>query len=279
MSPKGVFTLEKTKRRPRLLWLVPVLALVCLGVFALLVRPGLFRILPAACSRSCAAANALYLYSSGLSPAPGSQLAGDPVLSGGEIIADPAITELVISNGFETLTGGCMPVTYFCQGDDLWADLPFGSDTIGPYGCGPTAMAMVVSSMTDETVNPFQMSLQAVEHGCWARGNGSYHTIVNVLAGEFGLRSDSFEGRDADSLINTLISGKLLVALMGPGHFTNGGHFILLRGVTLSGDILVADPNSRERSLTAWDPELILSELSTATDNGAPIWMLSTAED
>lgn len=268
--------MEKTTRRPRLR-LVPVLALVCLGALALLTRFGPLHILPEACQRSLASANAVYLRAHGLIPAPDSQLAGDPLLSGGEIITDPAVTELVMSNGFETLTGGCMPVTYFCQGDPLWADLPFGSDTIGPYGCGPTAMAMAVSSMTGETVNPFQMSLKAVELGCWARGQGSFHTIVNVLSGDFGLNSDTFEGRDSNSLVNALISGKLLVALMGPGHFTNGGHFILLRGVTLSGDILVADPNSRERSLTAWDPEIILSELSDANDNGAPLWVLSTA--
>ena len=41
---------------------------------------------------------------------------------------------------------------------------------------------------------------------------------------------------------------------MGPGHFTNGGHFIILRGVTLDGSVLVADPASQERSLTTWDP-------------------------
>ena len=35
---------------------------------------------------------------------------------------------------------------------------------------------------------------------------------------------------------------------MSAGHFTSGGHFILLRGVTLDGNILVADPNSRARS-------------------------------
>lgn len=269
--------MEKTTRRPRLRRL-PLISLAGLGACALLIRFGPLRTTPGACPLPFAAANSVYLYTHGLISVSGSQLAGDPLLSGGELITDPAVTELVSSHGIETLTGGCMPVTYFCQADEIWADLPFGSDTIGPYGCGPTAMAMAVSSMTGEIVNPFQMSLKAVELGCWARGHGSFHTIVDVLAADAGLRSESFEGRSSVSLINTLVSGKLIVALMGPGHFTNGGHFILLRGVTLSGDILVADPNSRERSLTAWDPEIILSELSDATDNGAPLWVLSPGD-
>ena len=72
----------------------------------------------------------------------------------------------------------------------------------------------------------------------------------------------------------TLRDGGLVVALVGPGHVTDGGHFILVRGTTLAGEILVADPNSLERSLTAWDPQIILDELSSARDNGAPLWAL-----
>ena len=66
------------------------------------------------------------------------------------------------------------------------------------------------------------------------------------------------------------------MALMTKGHFTNSGHFIVLRGGTLEGKILVADPNSRERSLAAWEPQLILDELSPARYAGAPIWEIST---
>lgn len=44
------------------------------------------------------------------------------------------------------------------------------------------------------------------------------------------------------------------------------------------GTILVADPNSEERSLMEWEPQLILDELSASTANGAPLWVLSPAE-
>ena len=43
----------------------------------------------------------------------------------------------------------------------------------------------------------------------------------------------------------------------------------------VEGKVLVADPNSRERSLMAWDPELILSELSASRSSGAPLWRFS----
>lgn len=40
-----------------------------------------------------------------------------------------------------------------------------------------------------------------------------------------------------------LSQGKLVVASMGPGTFTRGGHFIVLTGITDDGKIKVNDPN------------------------------------
>ena len=89
------------------------------------------------------------------------------------------------------------------------------------------------------------------------------------------LEANAISERTVDQIRRELYSGHILAALVGPGHFTTGGHFILIRGVTLSGDVLVADPNSLERSLEVWDPQIILDELSSARDSGAPLWVLS----
>ena len=137
---------------------------------------------------------------------------------------------------------------------------------------------MVVASMTDTQTDPALMSQWAADQGYWARRSGSYLSIVEGTAQAHGLQAESFPGRTPDELLEELLSGKVLVALMGPGHFTNRGHFILLRGVTLSGQVLVADPNSAERSLSVWDPQLILDELSKSTNNGAPLWSIAQPE-
>lgn len=193
------------------------------------------------------------------------------------VLPTPApVTELLEVDGRQVLTGGCVDVTYFCQSSDEWKDLPYGTDTIGPYGCGPTAMAIAVASLTDTDTDPAVMAAWAVEHGYWARRSGSYHSIVLGTARSFGLLAEPFASRDANDVLDALYQGKMLVALMGAGHFTRGGHFILLRGLTQSGEVLVADPNSPENSLTPWDPQIILDELSSARDNGAPLWALWT---
>lgn len=192
---------------------------------------------------------------------------------------EPPLTEVLETDSGQVLTGGTVPVTYFCQSDETWAEQPYGTDTIGPYGCGPTAMAMAVASLTDTDTDPVKMAAWAVDHGYWARRSGSYHSIVQGIARDFGLEAESFTGRTPSELRRALRSKDLLVALMGKGHFTTGGHFILIRGVTLSGEVLVADPNSLERSLQTWDPQIILDELSSARDHGAPLWILSAPAD
>ena len=203
------------------------------------------------------------------------QLADDPVLTGGGPAADPAVTELNVINGQEILTGGTIPIVYFNQGSETWADQPYGTDDIGRYGCGPTAMAMVVGSMTEADTDPLQMAQLAVSLGHWAKRGGSYLSVVEGLASASGLTAVSLQERTPDALMDALTGSNLLVALMGPGHFTKGGHFILIRGATLSGEVLVADPNSQERSLMEWEPELILEELSRSTSDGAPLWVIS----
>ena len=49
-------------------------------------------------------------------------------------------------------------VHYYNQLDQRWKDTVYGDSTIGRSGCEPTALAMAVSSLTDTTIDPMQMS-------------------------------------------------------------------------------------------------------------------------
>lgn len=189
------------------------------------------------------------------------------------------VTALEIRDGREYLTGGTREFVYYNQTDEAWAEKKYGSDRLGGYGCGPTAMAMVVSSLTEADMNPELMAQHCVDHGYWARKRGSYLSLVPGAAEDFGLTCTPLvpEETDAGLISQHLFSGSLIVALMGPGHFTNGGHFIVLHGATLDGSVLVADPANRDRTLTTWDPQLILDELSASRSNGGPLWAISAS--
>lgn len=175
-----------------------------------------------------------------------------------------------------TFTDNITPVVYYNQGDERYKEKPYGADKIGGYGCGPTAMAMVISSLTDKTVDPVEMAKWSCDNGYWSPGGGSYHSLIPGAAKAFGLQVEGCPAKESQKIVDALSSGKLVIAIMGKGHFTSSGHFILLRGVTAEGKILVADPASKKRSEQEWDLSIILNEAHKNTGAGGPFWIVST---
>lgn len=171
-------------------------------------------------------------------------------------------------------TDGVTQVTYYNQLDSRWANSPYGTDNIGGYACGPTAMAIVVSSLTSETVDPPHMAQWAYENGYWCSRSGSYHTLIPGASEEWGLDVEGCTAAEPQRIVDALADGKLVVALMTKGHFTSSGHFIVLRGVTTDGQIMVADPSSYSRSEKTWDLSIILNEASKNAGAGGPFWII-----
>ncbi len=175
-----------------------------------------------------------------------------------------------------TFTDAETSVVYYNQRDVRWGDRMYGrSGTIGEAGCGPTALAIAVASLTDHQVTPYDVAQWSVANGCRCEGDGSYHSLIPNGGRHYGLTVTSI-GRDGRLLVEALQEGKLAIAIMAKGHFTNGGHFIVLRDVTAEGKILVADPASVQRSGQAWDLRIITGEASRRVGSaGGPIWVLS----
>ena len=174
-----------------------------------------------------------------------------------------------------SFTDGQTTVHYYNQLDERWKDIPYGDGTIGRSGCGPTALAMAVSSLSDTTIDPVQMSAWAYDNGYKAYGNGSYLSLIPQGAEHFGLMVDYADKTQAQKVADALADGKLVIAIMSKGHFTSGGHFIVLRGVTAEGNILVADPSSKSRSDQEWSLSLIVNEARDTSGASGPFWILS----
>ena len=171
------------------------------------------------------------------------------------------------------LADGGMEVMYYNQLDERWADIMYGnSSTIGQAGCGPTSMAIVISTLTGEPHDPVELARWSAANGHRCEGNGSYHSLIPAAAAAYGLNCD--RNLDAQGIVDALSSGKLVVVIMSKGHFTRGGHFIVLRGVTGEGKILVADPASYGRSEQEWDLSIIMDESNKAAGSGGPYWAI-----
>ncbi len=175
-----------------------------------------------------------------------------------------------------TFSNAETPVVYYNQTDACWGNKPYGkTSTIGRAGCGPTALAIVVASLTNNKVTPYDTAQWSVENGGLCEGSGSYHSLIPNGGRHYGLTVTSI-GRDGKKLVEALQEGKLVIAIMSKGHFTSSGHFIVLRGVTEDGMILVADPASVKRSNKEWDLNIITGEASRKVGSaGGPFWVLS----
>ena len=192
---------------------------------------------------------------------------------------DPLDADYINSEGVDftgiSFTDGATEVYYYSQLDPRWKNLPYGpSETIGSSGCGPTSLAMVVSSLTSHVVDPVEMCNWAYKNGYLCEGSGSYHSLIPDGAKHFGLTVDYAKANEPQKIVDALASGKLVIAIMGKGHFTSSGHFIVLRGVTSDGNILIADPASKNRSEQEWDLSIILSEARKGAAAGGPFWLI-----
>ena len=166
-------------------------------------------------------------------------------------------------------------LTYFNQLDERWANEMYGkTDTIGVAGCGPTALAIAISNLTGDETDPVEVAEWSYENGYVCEGSGSYISLIPNAAEHFGLSVEKLGKSSAEEIKQHLEDGKMIIAIMGAGHFTSTGHFIVLRGVTDDGKILVADPVSYNRSTQEWDVSTILKEVKNA-GSGGPFWALS----
>lgn len=172
--------------------------------------------------------------------------------------------------------GHSIAITMYSQKDPAWANYLYGGqDPMAVYGCGPTALAIVVSSLTDTALTPPGAADWSFDNGCFSHGNGSVHRLIPDGAAAYGLHTEKLSFLTPESFRLALSFDKLLVLLMGPGDFTDSGHFIVAYGYDADGNIRVADPASNERSAHAWPPETLISQLSKHAFNGGPAWAVS----
>ncbi len=169
-------------------------------------------------------------------------------------------------------------LVYYNQKSDEWKDCAYGEDKIGGYGCGPTACAILLSTLLKKEITPAEMADWAVENGCYIQNGGSYHMIIPLACRSYGLSVTGYSSDESDKVLEALKNGALVGVIMGPGHFTQSGHFIVLYGVTEDGELMLADPASESNTNTLWDAETVFSEAKSYAQSGGPFWVVTNPE-
>ena len=174
-------------------------------------------------------------------------------------------TRLSMKNHKEYIAG----YIYFNQGDSAWNQNGY---CIAKAGCGPTSMAVVITSLTGKWVTPLDTAIWGYQHGFYSR-EGSAHEMIPAMAAAYGLRCQGV-GTDYQEIKNALKAGKPVVCLMGPGYFTRGGHFMVLVAIDNNDCVTVADVGSRTRSAYKYRLADVIAQ-SKGASAGGPFWVMS----
>lgn len=172
---------------------------------------------------------------------------------------------LEMKNKKEMLSG----FVYFNQADAAWNDNGY---QIKSSGCGPTAMALCISSLTGNWVTPVDTAAWAYEQGYYSTA-GASHEMIPALAEKYKLNCKGL-GKDLNKIRKALKEKHPVVALMGPGYFTKKGHFIVLVGIDEKDQVTVADVGSRQRTRYKYPLKDVVEQTKSASAGG-PCWEIS----
>lgn len=151
-------------------------------------------------------------------------------------------------------------VPLFLQWDTQWGYTPYGSGMLAITGCGPTCLAMVGYYLTGEDrFSPDKVAAFSLEHGFYSHGNGSSWTLISEGGSQLGLEVRELP-LDYDLIEQNLSEGRPIICVVGPGDFTQEGHFLVLTGAD-NGMLTLNDPNSVENSKKIWSYEQIESQI------------------
>ena len=122
-----------------------------------------------------------------------------------------------------------------------YEDVPYGNyGTVSDHGCGIACLAMVYSYLLDEEILPDEL---ATKYGRYNTSCGSSYNLFNDTASDFNLVIEKMTW-DWNDVYSALLNGQVVIANpKNPSVFTDGGHFIVLAGLTEDGKIIVRDPS------------------------------------
>lgn len=151
-------------------------------------------------------------------------------------------------------------VPLLMQWDERWGYSRYSGELFGLSGCGPTCLSMVhIFLRGDTTVTPRYVADFAERKGYSVRGSGSSWSLISEGGRELGLEVKELPLHEGQIKQN-LLAGRPIICVMGPGDFTQQGHFIVLAGYE-NGLMRVNDPNSPTRSEKLWSYEEIKGQI------------------
>lgn len=147
------------------------------------------------------------------------------------------------------------------QYDPAWSTHPYGSSTIAKSGCGPSALAMVITNLTGKRVTPVETADWGTANGMYIAGAGSSHELLRLGPTNWGLKSRAIKAAEIGPTLQQ--GGLVLASGNGSLPFTKGGHIISIRGMTPDGKLLVGDSGHTATNTQQFEFNQLVSQTSS----------------
>lgn len=142
-------------------------------------------------------------------------------------------------------------VPLFVQWDKRWGYEKYSGNFFAASGCGPTTLSMVVVYLThNRDASPLAVAKYSKEAGYSVDGSGSSWTLISEGCRHYGVKAKTV-ALDESRMKAELDAGHPIVVNVGPGNFTDTGHFMVITGYDDEG-FSINDPNSIEKSGKRW---------------------------
>ena len=139
------------------------------------------------------------------------------------------------------------PVSYL-QTDPRWAKKPYRvpgeTATIGGSGCGPTAAAMAIETLTGRTFTPVDACKWSVDHGYKAKNQGTYYGYFVPQFRTFGI--------ECRQLLGSSIHHKPAHSIPHSSANARGGNFQKGARLGVGGQLHFQVPESVFDLVTRW---------------------------
>lgn len=142
-------------------------------------------------------------------------------------------------------------VPLFVQWDKRRGYEKYSGNFFAASGCGPTTLSMVVVYLThNREASPLAVAKYSKEAGYSVDGSGSSWTLISEGCRHYGVKAKTV-ALDESRMKAELDAGHPIVINVGPGDFTDTGHFMVITGYDDEG-FSINDPNSIEKSGKRW---------------------------
>lgn len=173
------------------------------------------------------------------------------------------------------------PVSYL-QTDPRWKKKDYSakgeSTTIGASGCGPTAAAMLIETLTGKIFTPEDACKWSLQHGYKAVKQGTYYSYFVPQFAYFGIHCYQLSWENTyhkpnssvhDKALALLKQGYYLIALMKKGNWTSSGHFVVVWWA--DGKVYINDPASTKATR-------VEGNMNTFRNEAAYYWVIDARE-